>query len=106
MTFKTKTKTKIKLFLRRLGFLCKKPIYKKQLIKLSKTIYPGGKIIAYDTPLEKVPENLNSFNAEVHVFLEEKKLSSKNCAFDTNTKTCVCGTTLDEFLISKCKKTK
>ena len=38
-----RTKYKILIRLRRLGFIDKKPVYKKPVIKIRATIYPDGK---------------------------------------------------------------
>jgi len=104
MTFKTKAKTRLKLFLRRLGFLCKKPTKITRSLKISHTINTDGTITKYDSPIFKLPENTYSFESELHVYLEEKKLANPKCQFDTNTKTCVCGKTIEDFSTSKCIK--
>lgn len=35
-------KTKLFLRLRKMGMLCKKPVYRKPIIKISRTVYPEG----------------------------------------------------------------
>jgi len=102
MTFKTKTKTQFKLFLRRLGFLCRKPTKTTRRLRVAKTLNPDGTITVYDQPIFSLPENLYSLESEIHVFLEEKKSVNPGCKFDTNAKTCVCGKTMEEFLTNKC----
>jgi len=37
-----KAKYKILLWFRKNGMLCKKPVYKKPVIKISRTVYPNG----------------------------------------------------------------
>jgi hypothetical protein len=53
-----------------------------------------------------MPENTYGIESEIHVYLEEKKLSNPNCKFDTNAKTCICGKTMEEFLIGQCRNKK
>ena len=48
MTFKTKTKTRFKSFLRRVGLLCKKPTELPKRIRISKTINPDGSTIQHE----------------------------------------------------------
>lgn len=43
MTRKRNFKTTLFLWLRRKGMLCKKPVYKKPVIKIARTVYPDGK---------------------------------------------------------------
>ena len=35
-------KTKLFLRLRKMGMLCKKPVYRKPIVKVSRTVYPEG----------------------------------------------------------------
>ena len=104
MTFKKKTKNQFKLLLRRLGFLCKKPRNPITPLRISKTLNPDGTITVYDSPIFQIPENTYSLESEIHVYLEEKKFANPGCKFDTNAKTCVCGKTMEEFLMNKCIK--
>jgi hypothetical protein len=106
MTFKTKTKAQFKLFLRRLGLLCKAPKKITRTLKISHTLNPDGTITVYDSPIFQLPENSYGIESEIHVFLEEKKLANPGCKFDTNTKTCVCGKTIKEFSIGRCTQNK
>ena len=43
MTHKRNFKTTLFLWLRSKGMLCKKPVYRKPVIKISRTVYPDGK---------------------------------------------------------------
>ncbi len=104
MTFKTKTKNRIKIFLRRLGFLCKKPTKITRRLRVAKTLNPDGTITEYDSPIFQMPENAYGIESEIHVYLEEKKLANPGCKFDTNAKACVCGKTMEDFLMNKCIK--
>ena len=69
-------KSKFKLFLRKTGMLCKKPIQTSKRIRVSKTVYPDGEIVEYDK-IEKVPENKHSFESELHVWKEIHKETVK-----------------------------
>ena len=70
----TKTfKTKFRLFLRRFGMLCKKPLPPKKGVKISKTIMPDGLEINHGGFVEKAPLNNQSFESELHVYHEIKK---------------------------------
>ena len=42
MKRKRTLKTRLFLLLRKMGMLCKKPVYKKPIIKISRTVYPEG----------------------------------------------------------------
>ena len=42
MKRKRTLKTKLFLRLRKMGMLCKKPVYRKPIIKISRTVYPEG----------------------------------------------------------------
>ena len=106
MTFKTKTKNQFKLFLRSLGFLCKKPTKTTRRLRVAKTLNPDGTITEYDSPIFEMPENSYGIESEVHVFLEEKKLANPGCQFDTNAKTCVCGKTMEGFIMGNCLSKK
>ena len=77
MTFRKKTKTKFKLFLRSLGILCKKPTEPSKRIRVSKTVYHDGTVVEHDR-ITKVPENKDSFASELHVYNEIKKSINKN----------------------------
>ena len=82
-------KTLIFLQLRRLGLLCRKPKPYKPIIRVSKTVFPDV--------------DLATIDREVHVYLETKKMSAKNCKFDTAKKSCECGYTIENFGEKGCK---
>jgi len=42
MKRKRTIKTRLFLWLRKVGMLCKKPIYRKPIIKVARTVYPEG----------------------------------------------------------------
>jgi hypothetical protein len=73
MKFKKKIKVKFLICLRKMGMLCKPPKKNKLKIHLSKSVYPDGSITEYDSPLDYVPLNKNSFESELHVYHEMKK---------------------------------
>jgi hypothetical protein len=73
MTRNHRLKFKFKLFLRRIGLLCKKSLPEKRRIRVTKTIMPDGNVIQHPSHLERVPENKNSFESAVHVYHELKK---------------------------------
>jgi hypothetical protein len=62
-------KSKFKLFLRKIGMLCKKPVEIPKRIRVSKTVYPNGETVEHGR-IEKVPENKHSFESELHVWRE------------------------------------
>jgi hypothetical protein len=61
--------SRFKLFLRKSGMLCKKPVEPPKRIRVSKTVYPNGEITEHGK-IEKVPENKHSFESELHVWKE------------------------------------
>jgi len=42
MKRKRTLKTKLFLLLRKMGILCKKPVYRKPIVKVARTVYPEG----------------------------------------------------------------
>ncbi len=78
MTLIKKTKTKIKLALRKLGFLCKKYQPLKKGVRISKTRMPDGSEIYHGGFVEKAPINNQSFESELHVYHEIKDLVKFN----------------------------
>jgi hypothetical protein len=42
MKRKRTLKTKLFLQLRKMGMLCKKPVYRKPIVKVARTVYPEG----------------------------------------------------------------
>ena len=78
MTFVKRTKSKFKLLLRRMGLLCNKNTKpKKTRIRVSRSINVDGTVTEYTSPLEKLPENPNSFESELHVWNEIHKPVTK-----------------------------
>ncbi len=105
MKRKRNLETRIFLILRRLGYLCKKPKAPERRLRISQTINADGTITVYDTYPKEVPVNVHSLNSEINVYLQERKLARPNCKFDTNSMSCPCGRTMNEFLdvTLKCK---
>jgi hypothetical protein len=66
-------KQKFKLFLRKIGMLCKKYTKTTNRIRISKTIFPNGEEIIHPSYLTKTPENPHSFESELHVYHELRK---------------------------------
>jgi hypothetical protein len=90
---KRNIKTKLLLFLRRKGILCRKPTEKKRRIKISHTVYPEGIVSPID--------------AERAVWVENKKSGIKGCVFDVDGRKCECGVkSIDDFARGNCKKKK
>jgi hypothetical protein len=88
---KRNIKTKLLLWFRHRGMLCKKPVEKKRRIKVSHTVYPGG--------------NISPIEAERAVWVENKKAGIKGCMFDVDTQKCKCGVkSIDDFARGNCKK--
>ncbi len=73
MTLKKKIKSKFLIYLRKAGILCKPPKKTKRKIYVSKSVHPDGSIIEYDSPLESIPLNKDSFESELHVYHEMRK---------------------------------
>ena len=73
MTRNHRLKFKFKFFLRRIGFLCKKPTSINRRIRVAKTIMPDGNVIQHPSHIDQVPENKNSFESALHVYHELKK---------------------------------
>jgi hypothetical protein len=78
MTFRKKTKTKFKSFLRRLGLLCKKPTEPSKRIRISKTINPDGTSTEHGRLTEQPLFEGNTFESELHIYNEIKKSVKKN----------------------------
>jgi hypothetical protein len=68
--------SRFKLFLRKTGMLCKKPIEPSKRVRVSKTVYPNGEIVEHGK-IEKLPENKHSFESELHVWKEIHKETVK-----------------------------
>ena len=80
---KRNTLTYFLLFLRRNGFLCRIARRKPSTLLISHTVYPDVQLSSIDT--------------EVHIYLQNKKSSAKNCVFNVTTRSCVCGISLEKF---------
>jgi hypothetical protein len=80
-------KFKALMALRRFGLIPEASEPEKQGVRVAKTVYPSDVATQTMTPLETA----------VYIYLENKKASAKNCQFDTNTHTCVCGVTVNSF---------
>jgi hypothetical protein len=78
MTFRKKTKTKFKSFLRRLGLLCKKPSEPSKRIRISQTINPDGSTTKHGKLTEQPLFEGNTFESELHIYNEIKKSVKKN----------------------------
>jgi hypothetical protein len=78
MTFKTKTKTRFKSFLRRVGLLCKKPTELPKRIRISKTINPDGSTIQHERLTKQPLYEGSTFESELHIYNEIKKTVKKN----------------------------
>jgi len=77
MTYTKKLKHKFKLFLRKIGMLCKKPKSPKKGVHLSKTIMPSGDEIIHGGFVDKAPINDQSFESELHLYHEMKRDTEK-----------------------------
>ena len=105
MKRKRNFQTKIYLTLRQLGMLCKKSKPSSKRIHISKTLLSNGIVRNYDQPplKEEILMNQSSIDSEIHSWIEWKKGYNSLCKFSGETKSCVCGKTMDEFLTRKCK---
>ena len=72
MTIKRQLRMKLLKALRRVGLLCKKTATPKHRIRISKTVFPDGTVEEHGI-INKVPENPNSFESELHVHNELQK---------------------------------
>ena len=72
MTRKRKLRTRFLRALRQIGWICKKTATSKHRIRISKTVFPDGTVEEHGI-INKVPENPNSFESELHVYNELKK---------------------------------
>lgn len=77
MTFRKKTKTRFKSFLRRLGLLCKKPTEPTKRIRISKTINPDGSTTYHERLTEQPLFEGNTFESELHIYNEIMKSVKK-----------------------------
>ena len=89
MKVKRDFKTRLKLMLRHMGMLCKKPVPEKHRIRIAYTIYPEGR----ERPID----------AERAVWVENKKSANKSCKFDVDKRRCECGVgSIDQFAHTGC----
>lgn len=79
-------KNKILIKMRKVGLINKKPFMKPMKVRT---------VNAYDTVI-------TSIESQRHVFIMTKLSVKKGCKFDPNKESCICGATLNEFLIKKC----
>lgn len=77
MTFRKKTKTRFKSFLRRLGLLCKKPTTPSKRIRISRTINPDGSTTHHERLTEQPLFEGNTFESELHIYNEIMKSVKK-----------------------------
>jgi hypothetical protein len=107
MTRKRNFKTWCLLTLRRVGMLCKTPVEPTPRIRVTKTVHPDGTVEVLPARVQsKDIVNATPMKSEVHVWIENKKSALKNCQFDSETSTCICGIDLDDFAASGCSKSK
>jgi len=78
MTFRKKTKTKFKSFLRRLGLLCKRPTEPSKRIRISKTLWPDGSTTEHGRINEQPLYTGNTFESELHIYNEIKNTVKKS----------------------------
>jgi len=78
MTFRKKTKTKFKSFLRRLGLLCKRPTEPSKRIRISKTLWPDGSTTEHNRITEQPLYTGNTFESELHIYNEIKNTVKKS----------------------------
>lgn len=72
-------KTSFLLMLRHAGMLCKKPVEPKRRIRVARTVYPNGY------------SEMRPIDAEIHVFLQNKKAAFPECRYDVEARRCSCG---------------
>lgn len=103
MSKKKYLRGKLMLMLRKWGMLCKKTQPKKKRLHISKTLLVDGSILEYEQPplREEIPKNERSIDSEVHAWVEWKKGYNSSCKFNTDTMSCVCGKTIEQFAKTK-----
>jgi len=77
MTHKRNFKTTILRALRRIGWLCKKPVQPANRIRISKTINPDGSITNHGKIHKQPIQGGNTFQTELHIWNEIHKNTSK-----------------------------
>jgi hypothetical protein len=80
---KRNLKTRMLIWMRHLGMLCRAPRVEKPVLRIQRTVYPDNRL----TPID----------SEIYIYLETKKQSYKNCKFNPLTRSCECGVILDNF---------
>jgi hypothetical protein len=78
MTFRKKVKSRLKLFLRSLGMLCKRPTEPSKRIRISKTLWPDGSTTEHERINEQPLYTGNTFESELHIYNEIKKTVKKS----------------------------
>ena len=58
--------------LRRMGWLCKKPLPPRKGVRISRTYMPDGSVIEHGGFVEEAPLNNQSFLSELHIYHEIK----------------------------------
>lgn len=103
MSKKKYLKGRLMLMLRRWGMLCKKSQPKAKRLHISRTLLADGTYIEHThAPLkEELPKNERSIESEVHAWVEWKKGYNASCKFNTDTMSCVCGKTIEQFAKTK-----
>lgn len=103
MSKKKYLKGKLMLMLRKWGMLCKTTHPKKRRLHISKTLLADGSMVEYKQPplRDEIPKNERSIDSEVHMWVEWKKTYNASCKFNTDTMSCVCGKTIEQFAKTK-----
>ena len=69
----TRIKDRIKIKLRKMGMLCKKPTPIPKRIRISKTVQPDGSELKHGTLTEQPLVEGSTFETELHIWNELKK---------------------------------
>lgn len=77
MTHKRNFKTSILRTLRRIGWLCKKPVEPTNRIRISKTINPDGSTTTHGRVQKQPIREGSTFETELHIWNEIHKNTSK-----------------------------
>ncbi len=79
-------KNKILIKMRKFGLIKKTTFIKPMKVRT---------VIAFDPTISNI-------ESQQHIYIMNKLSVKKNCKFDANKKSCVCGASLNEFLLKKC----
>ena len=79
-------KNKVLIKMRKFGLIKKKTVIKPMKVRTVTSFDPTTSII----------------ESQQHVYILNKLSVKKNCKFDPNKKSCVCGASLNEFLLKRC----